>query len=141
MTLKGHENVMAAPVVEASTETPHDLPHVTQPDTQQERREDPIHSSHDERPEAQLESESKSESESRAAEASHGEVPGRELRLHPPKPLLSTVASRRAGIIGNADNADGRQSQESPKKRNQPDSSEFEFEFQDAHVPLDVRLL
>lgn len=143
MMSESHEDVVAAQVAEASTATPHNLPHVTQADTQQERREGHIDGNNDEMPEAQLEgeSQSKSNTESWAAEASNEEVSGRELRLPVPKSLLSTVASSRAGIIDNADNAHSRQSEESPKEIYQNDSSEFEFEFQDAHVPFDVCLL
>ena len=129
---------MATPVAEALTPTAHDMPQVTQPDIQEERREDPIDGGNDRLPEAQLEGESKGKSkmESSIAEASSEEVPGQELRPPGPKPLLSTVDTSYVGVIGNSDNAEGRQSGVSPNDIYDADSSEFEF--QDVHVPFDV---
>lgn len=117
MASNSRDNLVTASVAEASTETPHDFPHITQPDIQQESKEDNTHGSHD------------------------GTTPSGELRLPPPKSMLSTEAPSRTGITGNADNRDGRQSDKPPHNITLPGGSEVGFDFQDAQVPFDVCFL
>lgn len=100
MMSESHEDVVAVPVAEASTATPRDLPHVTQSETQQKRRDDLNDGNNDGSPEMHLGGESESKSKSRiepwAAKATIEEVSDKELRLPVLKFLLSTVASSRA---------------------------------------------
>jgi hypothetical protein len=135
MVSKGQDDVIATQVVHGSTETSPDSSQTTQQKSQQEREEAPIPTSHDKRLEAQPES----ESERRGPEADHGEVLNSEPKPPPPDALPSTLAPSHMEAMGNDYVADDREIQVSFESNYGLESPEFQFE--DAHVPLDVCLL
>lgn len=130
------EDVMAAQVVDGLSETSHNGPHTTRPESQQEREQALNHNSHNNKtPEVQPES----ESGRRVTEASPGEVPTGKSKPPPPDALPLTVAPSHVEAMGNAYGADARENQVSVESIDWPESPEFEF--QDAYVTFDVCLL
>jgi hypothetical protein len=98
-------------------------------ESQQEHEEPPLRHTHEERLEAQLDSKDKGI----IAEASRDELHTGEPK-HPPLP--STVGPSHPETTGDTYHPSDGENQEPLERIDRPESPEFEF--QDAHVPLDV---